>query len=396
MSGPAVRPIGAGGIRALYFAYFAFIGIYSPYLSLWFDARGLSIPEIALLMSLPQALRIVAPPCWGWLADRGGRRVELLRASAIASLGVLLLFPHAGGTASLAALMLALFFLTAAQMPIGEAIALDLSGGDSGRYGRLRLWGSVGFVLAVVGGGPVLAALGLDALPWMMAAAMAGLAAVTLSLPRVAPARAVRASTPVAARLREPAVAAFMASAFLMIFAHAGLYSFYSLFLERQGWGTTAIGLIWGVGVVAEIALFTGQRLLFDRFPPLALLGASFAVCALRFAMVAGSEGSLAVLLGAQLMHAVTFGLHHSASMAVLHRWFEPAQQARAQAAFIVVGYGLGGSAGGLASGWLWERVSPEATFLGASAAALAGWGAVWLAARLAARRGDGDGRVVR
>jgi PPP family 3-phenylpropionic acid transporter len=381
-----VSAIGAGGVRALYFAYFAFVGIFSPYLSLWFDARGLSIGEIAVLMALPQLLRIVAPPFWGWLADRGGRRVALLRAAAIGALGVLLLFPFASRPLEYAALMLLLFFLTAAQMPIGEAIALDVAAGDAGRYGRMRLWGSIGFILAVLAGGPVLDALGLGALPALMAVPMGLLVAVTLWLREPATARAAVRGAPVLARLREPALVAFLASAFLMVFAHAGLYAFFSLFLERHGYGTTSIGAIWGVGVAAEIVLFMLQRRLFERASPMRLLAFSFVVCALRFAMVAISDGALWVLLWTQTMHAVTFGLHHSASMAVLHRWFEPAQQARAQAAFIVVAYGFGGTLGGLCSGWLWEHISPAATFHGAAVAALAGWGAVALAARLERR----------
>lgn len=383
-----MTPIGTGGVRALFFAYFAFIGIFSPYLSLWFDSRGLSIGQIAVLMSLPQLLRIVAPPFWGWLADRFGYRIALLRGSALASLGVLLLFPFAGGAPTLAVLMLLLFFLTAAQMPIGETIALDLARGDAGRYGRMRMWGSVGFIVTVLGAGPLLDRFGLAALPWLMAGAMALLVGVTLRLPEQPLQRAPRRGASLGQRLREPAVLAFLASAFLMVFAHAALYSFFSLFLERHGYSTTAIGAIWAIGVVAEIALFMLQRHLFDRLSAMRLLAFSFLVCGLRFAMIGASEGALWVLVWAQLMHAATFGLHHSASMAVLHRWFEPAQQGRAQAAFIVVAYGLGGSVGGLTAGWLWEHLSPTAAFFGAALAGLVGWGAVILSAKL-----DGAGQ---
>ena len=235
----------------------------------------------------------------------------------------------------------------------------------------------------MLAGGPALQVLGMAALPWLMAAAMAVLAAVTVWLPEQRAPRAARGSASLGERLREPAVIAFLASAFLMIFAHGALYAFYSLFLERLGYGTTAIGVIWGIGVVAEIALFTLQRRLFDRIPAMRLLAFSFAVCALRFALIGASGGALLVLVAAQLMHAITFGLHHSASMAVLHRWFEPAQQARAQAAFIVVAYGFGGSLGGLAAGALWEHVSPSAAFLGAAVAGALGGVAAVAAARL-------------
>jgi PPP family 3-phenylpropionic acid transporter len=371
-------------VRALYAAYFAYVGVFSPYLSLWLDARGLSIGEIAVLMTLPQVLRIVAPPFWGWLADHGGRRVRLLRTSAVGALLVLLALPIASRPLEYGIAILLLSFLTAAQGPIGEALALEVARGDAGRYGRMRLWGSVGFIATVVAGGPLLQVLGLAALPWLLAIAMTGLAAVTFMLaePPPPPPR-IAGGASLGQRLREPAVIAFLASAFLMVFAHAGLYAFFSLYLERHGYGTSAIGAIWGVGVIAEIVLFTVQRRLFDRASPMRLLAFSFVVCGLRFAMVAASGGGLWVLLCTQLMHAVTFGLHHSASMAVLHRWFEPAQQARAQAAFVVVAYGLGGSLGGLASGWLWEAVSPAAVFAGAAVAGLAGAAAVALAARL-------------
>jgi PPP family 3-phenylpropionic acid transporter len=381
-----MKVIGTGGVRALYAAYFAFVGLFSPYLSLWFDSRGLSIGEIAVLLSLPQVLRIVAPPFWGWLADRGRHRVALLRISAVAALVVLLGFPLATRPVEYALVMLALCFLTAAQMPIGEAIALDLARGDAGRYGRMRLWGSVGFIATVLAGGPLLETFGLAALPWLLAAAMAVLVGVTFTVPEPAAPPARAGAVPIAERLRKPAVLAFLASAFLMIFAHAALYSFFSLFLERQGWGTTAIGAIWGIGVVAEILLFMLQRRLFERASAMRLLAASFVVCGVRFAMIGVSEGALWLLVCAQMMHAVTFGLHHSASMAVLHRWFEPAQQARAQAAFIVVAYGLGGSLGGLAAGWLWTEVSPAAAFHGAAVAGFAGAVAVAIAARLERR----------
>lgn len=373
------------GVRALFFAYFAYVGVFSPFLSLWLSARGLSIVEIALVLSLPQWLRILAPPFWGWLSDRSGRRVVWLQLSSLVALGMALLFPLAQGIAGISAVLLGLNLMTAAQGPIGEALALRQSGGDAGRYGRIRLWGSVGFMLTALVAGPVLDRLGVEALPWLMATGLAMVLLVTLCLrdpPELARPKAV-ASSSIARRLREPATVAFLVSAFLMVFAHAALYSFWSLFLADHGYSRSAIGSIWAVGVVAEIALFALQRHLFDRFSAMTLLAFSFAVCAIRFVLVGVTGGQLVWVVLTQLMHAVTFGVHHSASMAVMHRWFDPSQQARAQAAFIVVSYGLGGGLGGLCAGWLWEHVAPAAAFLGAGAAAALGWVAVVWSARL-------------
>jgi len=135
--------------------------------------------------------------------------------------------------------------------------------------------------------------------------------------------------------------------------------------------------------VLAEIVLFRVQRPLFERFGALPLLSFSLAVAALRFALIGWGGASLVLIVVTQLMHAVTFGVHHSAVMALLHRWFAPAQQGRAQALYAVTGYGLGGSLGGLGASLLWDGVSPAAAFYGAAVAAALGWGAVELCRRL-------------
>ena len=368
--GSAARPVGAVGVSALYAAYFAYVGLFSPYISLWLDRRGLSVGEIAFLLTLPQALRIVAPPFWGWLADHTGRRVCWLRLSAFGGLMMLGLLPLADRPLEYGLAILLLSALTAAQAPIGETLALNLVGGDPGRYGRMRLWGSVGFLLTVAAGGALLQWLGIQALPLLLVTAMAALVGVTLTLrdAPVTPRSALRAT--LGARLRQPQVIAFLVSAFFMVFAHSGLYTLFSLFLARQGFQPGVIGALWSVGVVAELLLFAGQRVLFARNDPRFLLVLCCVAAALRFAWIAGVQGSVWALVGAQCLHALSFALHHSASMALLHQWFEPAQQARAQSAFVVVSYGLGGVLGGWAAGWIWAHISPAAVFGGAAVAA--------------------------
>lgn len=362
-------------MQALYFSYFAYVGTLSPYLSLYFEASGYSVAQIGLLLAVPQALRIVAPPVWGLLADRGAAAGRLLVASAMLTILFVALLPWATEQGQLATLVLlaALFFASAGITPIAESTALALAGGDAGRYGAMRLWGSVGFVVAVVVVGPALDLGGARSLPWFLAAIAGGIAVVGLRLaglagpPRTVPAVSLRA------RLRERPVAAFFLANFLMLFAHAALYVLFSLYLQRHGYSKAAIGLFWALGVLAEIALFRWQSILFDRFSAGGLFAFSIGVAALRFALVGVSAGGLVLLLVVQLLHAITFGLHHSASMALLHRWFEPAQQGRAQALFVTIGYGCGGTLGGLAMSAVWENVSPEAAFAGASLAAAAG-----------------------
>lgn len=381
---------GAARLKGLFFWYFTYVGVFAPYLSLYFAAHGYTVAQIGVLMMLPQAMRIVAPGFWGWLADRRAGPAGLLRISSLLALAAVALLPlgASAGMAALGAVLAVLSFSAGAQVPIGETLALRATGGDAGGYGRIRLWGSIGFILGVVGVGAVLDRLGMATLPLWMAVALVGLLASVWTLPggEAAPERSAPGGD--GRRLREPAVIVFFVANAMMIFAHAALYVLYSLLLARQGYPETAIGLLWAIGVIAEIVLFRFQRPLFARFAAGALLAFSLAVAALRFAAIGLADGHLGVLLVCQLAHAVTFGLHHSAVMRVLHEWFAPREQARAQAAYIATAYGIGGSLGGLVLTRVWEQATPSAAFLAASGVAALGAVAMGWSLRGAPRGG--------
>jgi MFS transporter, PPP family, 3-phenylpropionic acid transporter len=185
----------------------------------------------------------------------------------------------------------------------------------------------------------------------------------------------------------EPAARWFFLSAFLMIAAHSTLYVFFSLHLERLGYSKTLIGLLWGVGVMAEILLFRWQNRLFERWSLEGLLAACVFAAGLRFGLIAVVDASAFGLLFCQLLHALTFALHHSACMKRLHEWFGPAAQARAQGAYTVLAYGVGGVLGGLSSTFFWERFGPIAAFFLSSGLAFAGFFAVLVSNSLAKNR---------
>lgn len=340
-----------------------------------------------MLSAVPQLTRIIGPTFWGWLADRLRRRSALLRLSSALAVALTLAIALADGRYGVLLVLVALFsFSTAAQTPIAEAMALAVTRGDAGRYGRLRLWGSIGFILGLIGAGPLLDRVGVQQLPWLMAALAMFLLAVAFRMPESSPA-AHRTGTPVWRRLREPLILTFFVANFLMMFSHAALYGFYSLYLDGFGWSKSAIGMAWSVGVLAEIVLFRVQHRLFKRWSAMGLLGFSMAVAVGRFLYVAWGGGSVLTVVLTQLLHAITFGVHHSAVMALVHRWFEPGQQGRAQAMYVAIGYGLGGSSGGLVASWLWQHAGPEAAFVGAAVAAALGLASVVACARLAYAR---------
>ncbi len=371
-------------VAAFFGSYFAYVGLFSPFLSLWLNGRGFSPAEIGVLVSPMQWARVVGPPAWGYLADhspasRVPRIIQWAALAALLSAGLLLLDWSFWGL--FAVLCLMSFFLSG-QVPIAESLAMQTSRGDMGVYGRMRVWGSVGFIVAVMAGGLWFDWVGVEALPATMMLVLGLVALTALGLP----AREVHApdlsGSGVRDMLRQPKVRGFLWASFLMLLAHAPLYTLFSLWLEQNGYSRTQIALFWTLGVLAEILMFRIQRPLFERFGLARAWSSSYAIAAIRFGLIAVSAGNIWVLLLAQLLHAVTFGVHHSASMALVREWFPQAAQARGQALYTMASYGLGGSLGGILAGWVWESVSPQASF--ALAAAFAGLG--WLVARRAAR----------
>ena len=137
-------------LGAFYFAYFAYAGGFTPYLSLYLTAVGMSAAQIGLLIGVMQASRMVGPVLWGWLADRRGQRMHLVRLTAAAGALGFPAIAWADGFAGLFLALAAMSFLTSAAMPLAEATTFGHVRGDTGRYARIRLWGSIGFIASVV------------------------------------------------------------------------------------------------------------------------------------------------------------------------------------------------------------------------------------------------------
>jgi PPP family 3-phenylpropionic acid transporter len=350
-------------LAAYYFAYFAYAGALVPYFTLFLAARGLGPAQIAVVMAMPQVARIFAPTLWGWLADRSGAgRAIVIGSGAVLVAGYAALYA-VRGFGGIALVMLALSVLAAGALPIVEMATLSALGERSGRYGPIRLWGSVGFILGVL-------ALGawLDyhppetVLDWILALACASLA-VSLALPRFAAPPPAREPMRFSQALRRPEALALFGAAFCMTMAHGTMYTFFSIYLEAAGYAKSVIGALWTLGVLAEIGVFLWLPQLLRRFGLRALLLASFACAAVRFAAIGWGVGSLALLAGAQLLHAATFATHHAATVAAVHRLFPGVLAARGQALYSSLGFGLGGSAGVLLAGWTWEALGPVPSF---------------------------------
>lgn len=379
---PTPWPRQSFSFALFFFGYYGYVGVFSPYASLYFSEKGMTAAQIGVLMSLMQVMRIFGPNLWGWVADRHQQRVTVLRITAMAAAtsfcGLFL-----GQTfTQFFIVMVVLNLFTSAQGPLSEALMLSEMRGDLTHYGRLRLWGSVGFILSVTLAGPFLDSYGIRLMLWISLGLLVVVVLSSLRMQESVHGEGHHGAASVAALLRRREVIAFFTSTLLMIAAHAALYVFYSLYLARLGYSNTVIGLMWSVGVVVEIVFFFYQAPIFRRFGVRNLMVASLLIAVVRFLLIGFGAGSLLLLLLAQVLHAATFGIHHSASIATLQRWFAGPLQARGQALFTSISYGLGGTMGALILSGLWDTFGAQAVYLAAAMFSLAGAGAAILCYR--------------
>ena len=358
----STRPLPYWRLSLYYFFYFAFIGIFSPYFTLYLQSLHLSAADIALLMSQMQLMRLLAPTFWGWLADKRGRQVDIIRLSALCACVGFTGFFLTDNFVQLFIPMTLMAFFWSAALPLVESLTFAHLADEAHRYSRIRVWGSVGFIVAVLLGGALLDHLPIGDVPAMVFAVLLGILVMAFKLPEGR--RLSRSSGEATATdqplvtlmsvLRERQVWMLLLACFLMSSAHGVYYVFYSIHLDDLGYSKGMIGLLWSLGVLVEIGLFMVMAPLMQRYSLRGLLLATYAVAVVRFLMIGWGAESLVLLLIAQTMHGLTFGVHHAASIAAIHQWFPAHIHARGQALYSSLSFGAGGLFGGLVSGLVW------------------------------------------
>ncbi len=355
---PSLRPF-----ALFYFAYFAFQGLFGPFWGLYLESLSFSALQISVLMALSTLARIAAPGFWGWLADRQGRRRAIIISTSLCSA---LAFAFVGLGQGFWWIFISLavsHFFWAGALPLVEASTAYLTRAQPGRYSRVRVWGSIGFVCLSMVGGYVLDLIHLANLPWALLCLLVLIVLAGWLVPDVASHRQQAAAAPIWHTLRQPRVLALFGCCFLMAYAHGPYYTFYSIGLRHAGYAQGAIGLLWSVGVISEILVFLLMPRIMGRFSLERLMLASLLTAVLRFLLIATVVDHPAWAVLAQSMHALTFGLHHATSVGLIHRFFAEQHQGRAQGLYIIASFGIGGSTGGLVGGVLWPHGGMLLTF---------------------------------
>ncbi len=372
-------PVPYWRLSGYYFFYFAFIGAFSPYFGLYLQSLTFSAWDISVLMTQMQIMRLAGPFCWSALVDRVGARMTIIRVTSAITLAVFCVFFFVARFEVLL-ISLALFaFFWVAALPLVETLTFDHLRDEPARYSRIRLWGSVGFIVAVLAIGMLLDHWPISSLLGMCALCLVGIVLCGFVIPDTHVPHPQEPHPPIGQILRQPRVCALLAACFAMSAAHGALNVFYSIFLSDHGYSKSMVGGLWTLGVVAEIVIFYFMAHALKRFGMRQILLVSAAAAVVRFVTIGQAVEHLLVLVFAQLLHGLTFGAFHSAAITAVSRWFPGNTRSRGQAIYSSLSFGAGGALGGLVSGWSWDRLGSGATFAFGSLFALLGFVLVYV-----------------
>jgi len=356
----------------LYAALFLVIGCYLPYLPVWLKWRALDADQIAVLLAATLYTRILFTPAISFAADRLGDRRAILIVLAWGSLlSFVILWVSDGFWQMLLAIVLLAVNWTSI-MPLIETVAASGIRSFGLDYGKVRLWGSITFIVASLGSGTVIQLYGPQAVMPILLAATALMVLATHLMPRqLGGHKASPAATakPALRRLklsdafalaRAPLFLLFLLAASLIQASHALMYAFGSLHWQAQGFSGGTIGALWSVGVVAEVALFAASGRVIAACGTVRLLGLAGAAAVLRWGFMAFDPPLLVTGL-LQILHAMSFGAAHLAAIHFLTHAVPEDRGATAQGLYAAMVAGLVMGSLTLACGPLYRMLGGEA-----------------------------------
>lgn len=362
-------------LGGFYFFYYAIVGTFMPFWNLYLEDQGFNYQEIGVLSSIAIITRFFAPFIWGWIADKSGKRMLLVRFATWMECCIwLLIFVIPNSFQSIAFLMLIFSFFQNAILAQFEGVTLFWLGDKRTElYGKVRKWGSIGFIAGVFCIGALLEIIQISWLPILLLciASLAFLWSFCIKEPNSAP-HSQKNLEPLWPILKKPAVACFFIIEFVLLFSHAPFYSFYSNYLHQMGYSMGQIGMLWSVGVIAEIIMFTFANVFLARFSWRALVCSCLILTGLRWVIVGLYPHEFAWQFVGQTIHAFSFGLFHMIAMRIIFQNFSAGQQGRGQALYSTM-WGLGVASGSVLAGHCWSLLSGQVVFLLAGASTLAG-----------------------
>ncbi len=355
-------------LSSFYFFYFAALGGFLPYWSLYLEHIKFNALEIGELSALMVATKIIAPNLWGWIADYTGKSLSVIRIASFFAAVIFSGYFFNDSYFWVAMITIGFSFFWNAALPQFEAATLFHLKKEPHRYSQIRLWGSVGFIVTVLCIGWLVDILTIDYLPEIIICLLSMIWLVSLITPETKSVHKTKAPIGVFKIIKKPEIIAFFFVYMLLQLAHGPYYVFYSIYLNQFNYSSSVIGLLWALGVFAEVILFVFMKQMLKWVSLRNILLVSIFLSIFRWLLIAFYVESLPLMAFAQILHAATFGSSHVVAIHLVHKYFGDHHQGKGQALYSSLSFGLGGMIGSLYSGYYWELYGAEIVYSMAAA----------------------------
>lgn len=354
-----------------YFAFFTAMAAYFPYMPAWLGERGFSGFQIGIVGALMPTMAVLAPPLVGAVADTLGLRGSLMWMSALGatlSIGALAACSGAVGTTSFALVMTCVIGFTLFRTPVVQ-LADVLTLENPGDYGRVRVWGSIGFMLAAPVVGRLVPLSPAWVLPAVCAAALSSVTWLALRLPRRTSLPPVPALAEAKRLLSDSRYRLLLIGSAVGQAAHAAYDLCITLQLRELGASGTTIGFAWAIGTAAEVVVLTFSAKLFRRMTSASWLVVALLAGALRWVLLSVVT-DVGVVLLLQPLHGLTFGLRWVCCLDLVRSVASPSTMATAQGLFLGA-FSVGSAISMVVWGELFDRAGGSLVFGAAAGLAL-------------------------
>lgn len=357
-----------------YLLYFGQLGVLVPYLGVFLDGRGFSSEEIGELFALITFARILGPNLWASMADKSGKGLGILQIGSFLTVSTFSLVFFVDGFWGLTLSFALMMMFWTAILPQLEVITLNCVASDANKYSHIRLWGSIGFILLTVIAGKAIDVFSSEAPVYASIIVLLLLFISSLLLREPAVDKKTSADgESIFSKTLTWVFICFILSALLLQVSFGPYYGFFALYLRDLGYSGQATGGFIALGVVAEVFIFMQAGRLIKLCGVKGILIISTVLTAIRWFVLGAFPDYSFAIFSSQILHAFSFGMTHAASVHFIHHYFGLNFQARGQALYVSIGFGVGGAIGNYVAGLLWQQgIGAWSAFMFATAAAIA------------------------
>ncbi|MBU2881594.1 MFS transporter [Psychrosphaera sp. B3R10] len=355
---------------AVNFFYYGFLGGVISYLAVFLSSRGFTSTEVGTLIASYTFIRIFSGQLWAYLADLQQNPKRYFQLAVIISFVALLpaVFIDIKWVTNISMICAFVFFMAAVSQI--EVLSLVATKSNPTIYNRVRLFGSIGFIVAAIAVGTIVDIYGPGVILYVGLGLIFLTYLTSLYLDNGDPLAhdELGDSEGFFKRCCTVGFGSFLIASILLQMSFAPYVGFFTQYLSQHEYPGTATGILFALGTFAEIFMFLIAGHLLARYSLKLLMVVCLMLTALRWLLMAYYIDFVIVVILTQIIHAVSFGLMHSSSIHFVRRYFPKRMQNQGQFMYLGITFGIGGALGAWVTGMTWnEGLGGSDTFVWAS-----------------------------